>query len=208
MKINRWLFPLGLLVLSLTSATWSFAAEIKTDYGRSADFGRYKTFCWQKVETKNPSWIERIKNTVGSALIEKGWTQAEPNSGCDVAIVAIEMKRNHDTASTFYDSFGGGWGGWGLRGFGGDGFGQSTTTTETYQTGTLIGDLFDAKSKNLVWTGSATDTLSNKSDKNTKKFKGSVHKLFEHFPPQQQSRGCCSAAECAAQHRHVAIEAV
>ena len=173
-----------LLVLCLSFATSSFAADVKTDFDRATDFGRYKTFCWQKVETKNPLWIERIKGAVSSALLEKGWTQAEPDSGCDVAIVAIGMKRNHDTVNTFYDSFGGGWGGWGWRGFGADGFGQSTTTTETYQTGTLIVDLFDAKSKNLVWRGSATDTLSNNSDKNIKKLKNSVHKLFEHFPPQ------------------------
>lgn len=187
MKINKQLLLLISLVLSLSSAVGSFAAEVKTDYDRSADFGRYKTFCWQKVETKNSLWIERIKTAVGSALIEKGWTQAEPNSGCDVAIVAIEMKRNHDTVNTFYDSFGGGWGGWGWRGFGGDGFGQSTTTTETYQTGTLIVDLFDAKTKNLVWRGSATDTLSTKSDKNIKKLQSSARKLFEHFPPQPKS---------------------
>jgi hypothetical protein len=48
-------------------------------------------------------------------------------------------------------------------------------------------DLFDAKTKNLVWRGSATDTLSNNSDKNIKKLKSSVQKLFEHFPPQQKS---------------------
>jgi len=208
MKSNRWLFLLISLALSLSSAAGSFAAEVKADYDRSADFGRYKTFCWQKIETKNPLWIERIKTAVGSALTEKGWTQTESSSGCEVAIVAIEMKRNHDTLNTFYDTFGGGSGGWGWRGFGGDGFGESTTTTQTYQTATLIVDLFDAKSKNLVWRGSATDTLSNKSDKNIKKLKSSVHKLFEHFPPQQQSRGCCSAAECAAQHHHMAIEAV
>jgi hypothetical protein len=160
MKMKKSLFALILLVFCLSSATSSSATDFKTDHDRAADFGRYKTFCWQKVETKNPLWIERIKAAVSSALTAKGWSQAEPNSGCDVAVVAIEMKRSHDTVNTFYDNVGGGWGGWGWRGFGSDGFGESTTTTETYQTGTLIVDLFDAKSKNLVWRGSATDTLS------------------------------------------------
>ena len=187
MKISKRLFLLISLVLSLSSGVASFGAEVKTDYDRAADFGRYKTFCWQKVEAKNPLWIDRIKGAVNSALKEKGWIQAEPNSSCDIAIVAIEMKRNHDTVNTFYDGFGGGWGGWGWRGFGADGFGESTTTTETYQTGTLLVDLFDAKNKNLVWRGSSTDTLSNKSDKNIKKLNSSVHKLFEHFPPQPKN---------------------
>ena len=198
-KTQKPLFVLILLVLCLSSATLSLATNVKTDYDRAADFGRYKTFCWQKVETKNPLWIERIKAAVSSTLTAKGWTQAEPSSGCDVAIVAVEMKHNHDNVNTFYDSLGGGWG-W--RGFGAGGFGESTTTTETYQTGTLIVDLFDAKNKNLVWRGSATDTLSNNSAKNIRKLNTSVHKLFSLFPPQRASRGCCSAAACAAQHHH------
>lgn len=184
MKTQKAVFTAVSLALFLLSAKTAFATEIKTDYDRAADFGRYKTFCWQKVETKDPLWIERIKAAVTSALTAKGWTQAEHSSGCDVAVVAIEMKHNHDTVNTFYDGFGGGWG-W--RGFGADGFGQATTTTETYQTGTLIVDLFDAKSKNLVWRGSATDTLSDKSDKNIKKFNNAVQKLFEHFPPQPKN---------------------
>jgi hypothetical protein len=199
MKTQKPLLVLIPLVLCLTSATTSFAADIKTDYDRAANFAGYKTFCWQKVETKNPLWIERIKAAVNSALTAKGWTQADPSLGCDVAIVAIEMKRSHDTLNTFYDSFGGGWG-W--RGFGADGFGESTTTTETYQTGTLIVDFFDAKNKNLVWRGSFTDTLSNNSGKNIKKLKRAVRKLFEHFPPPQPSPSCCSAAVCATHHHH------
>ena len=187
MKIKKVLFLLSAVVLCLSSAGSSYAIDLKTDFDRTTDFGRYKTFCWQKVETRNPLWVERIKTAVGSALTAKGWSQAESGSGCDVAVVAMEMKHNHDTVNTFYDNFGGGWGGWGWRGFGADGFGESTTTTETYQTGTLIVDLFDARTKNLVWRGSATDTLSDKSDKNIKKLNNSVHKLFERFPPQSKN---------------------
>jgi hypothetical protein len=188
MKVKKSRLALIPVLVCLASAASSFATEIKTDYDRSADFARYKTFCWQKVETTNPLWIDRIKAAVNSALTAKGWTRTEPNSGCGVALVAIEIKRDHDTVNTFYDSFGGGgWGGWGWRGFGADGFGESTSTTDTYQTGTLIVDLFDAKSKNLVWRGSATDTLSDKSDKNIKTLNSSVHKLFERFPPQPKN---------------------
>ena len=187
MKVNKAAFVLILILLCLCSSASSFAIDVKTDFDRAIDFGRYKTFCWQKVETKNPLLIERIKMAVSSALTAKGWTQAELTSGCDVAIVAIEMKRNHDTVNTFYDSFGSGWGGWGWRGFGADGFGESTTTTETYQTGTLIVDLFDAKTKNLVWRGSVTEMLSDKSDKNIKKLSNGVRKLFAHFPPHHKN---------------------
>jgi hypothetical protein len=184
MKLKKTLFRLMPLLFCLSSAASSFAIDVKTDYDRATDFGRYKTFCWQKVQTQNPLWVDRIKAAVGTALTEKGWSQADSGSACDVAVVAMEIKRDHDTVNTFYNDVGGGWGGWGWRGFGAGGFGEATTTTDTYQTGTLVVDMFDAKAKNLIWRGSATDTLSDKSEKNIKNLNNSAHKLFEHFPPQ------------------------
>jgi hypothetical protein len=64
--------------------------------------------------------------------------------------VAIEVTRNQQPLNTFYDGFGGGWR-W--RGFGE--FGDATTTTEAYQIGTPVVDLFDAGSKNLIWRASS-----------------------------------------------------
>jgi hypothetical protein len=111
-------------------------------------------------------------------LSAKGWTQVE--SGGQVAIIAMAMTKNQQTLNTFYDGFGGGWG-W--RRFGGGGFGDATTTTENYKVGTLVVDLFDAKSKNLIWRGSASDTLSDKSENNIKNLDKGVQKMFDHFPP-------------------------
>ena len=96
-------------ILSLLSSTSSFATDVKSDHDRAADFGRYKKYCCQKVETQNPLWIERIKTALNSALAVKGLSQAESGSTCDISIVAIEIKRNHDTANTLYDTFGGVW---------------------------------------------------------------------------------------------------
>ena len=117
---------------------------------------------------------------VNAALTEKGLTPVE--SGGDIAIVAMEMTKNQQTLNTFYDGFGGGWG-W--RRFGG-GFGDATTTTENYKVGTLVVDLFDANTKKLIWRGSSSDTLSDKSDKNIKELDKDVKKMFDHFPPAEK----------------------
>ena len=160
----------------LLSATASVAQQVKTDFDRAADFGRYKTYSWQKVQTQDPLWVDRIKQAVNSALAAKGWTQVD--SGGDAAVVAIETTQNQQTLNTFYDGFGGGWR-W--RGFGG--FGDSTTTADTYKVGTLVVDVFDASTKNLIWRGSASDALSDKSEKNIKNLDKGVQKMFDHFPP-------------------------
>ena len=143
MKLQR--IGVALIGILFLFAGRSAAQQVKTDYDRGADFAQYKTYSWEHVKTKDPLLVDRITNAVNSALAARGWTQVE--SGGDVSIVAIEMTSNQETLNTFYNGFGGGWG-W--RRFGGGGFGQATTTTETYKVGTLVVDLFDAKTKKLL----------------------------------------------------------
>jgi uncharacterized protein DUF4136 len=176
MKLKRAAFVLMGMMFLL--AGMSSAQQVKTDYDRNANFGQYKTYSWAQVKTKDALDVDRIKAAVNAALAAKGWTQVD--SGGDVSIVAIEITQNQQTLNTFYDGFGGGFG-W--RRFGGGGFGEATTTTETYKVGTLVVDLFDAKTKQLIWRGTSSDTLSNNSDKNIKNLDKGVDKMFKKFPP-------------------------
>jgi hypothetical protein len=162
--------------IALLFATATFAQQVKTDYDRDANFSQYKTYSWEQVQTQDQLWVERIKEAVNAALTAKGLTPVE--SGGDVAIVAIETTQTQRTLNTFYDGFGGGW-----RWRGAGGFGSATTTVDNYKVGTLVVDLFDAHTKTLIWRGSSTDTLSDKSDKNIKNLDKGVRKMFDHFPP-------------------------
>ena len=173
------------VLVSITSflflAGIASAQQVNTDYDRAANFSQYKTYSWEKIKTRDALDVDRIKNAVNAALQAKGWSQVD--SGGDVSIVAMEMMHDQQTLNTFYDGFGGGWG-W--RGFGD--FGDATTTTETYTIGTLVIDLFDTKSKKLLWRGRASDALSNNSNKNIKNLNKAVQKMFGHFPPQTSSK--------------------
>lgn len=175
MKIHR----AGLALMGVILLTGAVSAhQVKTDYDRNANFAQYKTYSWEQVKTKDALDVDRIKAAVNAALATKGWTQVE--FGGDVSIVAVEITRDQQTLNTFYDGFGGGWG-W--RRFGGGGFGEATTTTETYKVGTVVVDLFDSKTKQLIWRGASSDTLSNNSDKNIKNLDKGVEKMFKKFPP-------------------------
>jgi hypothetical protein len=178
MKTQKARLVLIGMFLTVFAATAS-AQQVKTDYDRGANFAQYKTYSWAQVKTKDALDVDRIKSAVNAALAAKGWSQVD--SGGDISIVAMEITSNQQTLNTLYDGFGGGWG-W--RRFGGGGFGEATTTTETYKVGTVVVDLFDSKTKQLVWRGSSSDTLSNNSDKNIKNLDKGVQKLFQHFPPQ------------------------
>lgn len=124
-----------------------------------------------KGRNAKPLWEDRIKGAVDKVLTEKGWTQAP--SGGDVSLVAIGTTQQKQTLDTFYN----GMGGWRWGGFG------DATTTETYRVGTLIIDMFDSNSKKLLWRGSSSGTLSNKTEKNIKNLDKDVQEMFEHFPP-------------------------
>jgi hypothetical protein len=184
MNMKRKIF--GTVGVMLLWAIASPAEQVKTDYDRSANFNQYKTYSWEKVQTQDQLWVSRIKEAVNASLAAKGLTPVE--SGGDIAIIAIEMTKSQQTLNTFYDGFGGGWGGRRGGGFGGfGGLGDSTTTTDTYKVGTLVVDLFDAHTKTLLWRGSASDTLSDKSDKNIKNLDKGVQKMFDHFPAGQKN---------------------
>jgi hypothetical protein len=172
MKIKKHIMLSAAIIMLMTIP--AVAQQVKTDYDRSANFSQYKTYSWSNVKTADPLLVDRIKNAVNSTLSAKGLKQAD--SGGDLTINAMEITKDQQTLDTFYN------GGFGGRRFGG--FGDATTTTETYRIGTLVVDLVDTQSKELVWRGSSSDTLSNKSDKNIKNLNKGVEKMFKHFPPE------------------------
>ncbi len=79
---------------------------------------------------------------------------------------------------TFYDGMGG-WR-WG-------GFGETTTQVQNYPVGSLVLDMYDTHSKQLIWRGVSSDTLSDKPEKNGEKLDKAVKKMLDHFPPQSRS---------------------
>src|SRR5246500_1437754 len=118
MKMQKKVIVLIGLALFLANA--SFPQQVKTDYDRAANFSQYKTYSWEKVQTADPLWVDRIKAAVNAALAAKGWTQGE--SGGAISFIGVGINQNNQTRNTFYDDFGGGFG---RRGFGGlGGFGE------------------------------------------------------------------------------------
>ena len=109
----------------------------------------------------------------------------EPTSSCltsapCVVIVAIQTTETQRSLQGFYSGFGGGWG-W--QGFGGLQDGSINITEQDYKEGTLVIDMYDGKTKQLLWRGSAEGTLSEKAAKDENKLDKAVAKMFKDFPP-------------------------
>ena len=161
----------GLLIVG---AALLIAADVKTDYSHSTDFGQFHTYSWMNVKAGNSLWMDRIKRDVDAQLATKGWT-AVPSGG-DAAVSAFGSTREQPTLQTYYDGFGGGW-------FWRGGPDFATTTVENTPVGTLVVDIFDARDKKLIWRGTASNVLSDHPEKNEKKLEDSVQDMFKHFPP-------------------------
>src|SRR3954453_23320563 len=97
----------GKLTLTMLGAALVMLATVKTDYSHSADFSRYKTYSWVKVQTEDPLWQDRITQAVDSQLTAKGWTRV-PTEG-DTSIAALGATRNRRSLQTWYTGLGGGW---------------------------------------------------------------------------------------------------
>lgn len=174
MKILR--FVAVCAAVSLVTVTAGFAQHVQTDFDHQANFAQYKTYSWQEVKPGNSLWDSRIKNAVNAQLESKGLAQVA--DGGDIAIVAIKTSQTQRTLQTFYDGFGGGW-----RWRGGGGFGESTTTEQDYKEGTLVIDMYDGKTKELIWRGGTESVISEKAEKNEKSLDKGVAKMFKNFPP-------------------------
>lgn len=172
----RRLAMVGLAVLIGSAA---YAQDVKVDFDKDAGFSAIKTFT-VKIGTSwnNPIGEERFVKEFEQALTKKGWKKDDANP--DAVVVLHGATGVKKSLNTFYS---GGYGGYGWRGWGGGGMGTATTTESEYTVGTLVTDIFDAKTKKLIFRGTASDEVSDKPEKNIKKMQKVTEKMFKNFPP-------------------------
>ena len=169
-------FVAGMLLLLVAGTT--LAQDVKVDSDNTFDFKTLKTF-YAKIGTSwdNPISEKRVLGEMEAALTQKGWTKTSEEAADAIVMIHGATQEKKDL-NTFYSGYGGyRWGG----------MGTATTTVTEYTVGTLVVDIFDAKSKQLVFRGIAQDELSDKAEKNQKKLKKATEKMFKNFPPGSKS---------------------
>jgi len=180
---------MGKFMLALTVGLVAFAASaatprVTTDSDPQANFSGYKTYYWAiKPQADSPLMAQRVVDGVNARLQAKGWKLADTG---DVAVAAHVTTSEKKSLDTFYTGTGlGGWGwrGWGGMGMGGMGMGTATTDVHTYEVGTLLIDMFDAKTQQAIWRGTATGTLPSSPNKATTELDKGLDKMFAKFPP-------------------------
>jgi hypothetical protein len=174
---------LPLLLAAAALAVGCSTLSISTDYDKAADFTAYKTFTWKDTGDGFDSiWSKRIQGVFSDTLAAKGLRQVD--SGGDLW-VAAHPRLTKETQINTYNT---GWGyGYGWYGYGG--MGMATTTVTEIPVGTLMIDLVDAKKKELVWRGVASDTLNTDPNRTAedreKKLRDVAAQMFAGYPPKK-----------------------
>ena len=179
--------------LLIAVAVLLLAACAKTpdvDYDKSVDFSNYKTFAWMPQATlKNagnyqisPLMEQRVREAVNTQLQAQGMAMAD-TSTADVLLnyhASVDTKIDVDTVNVGYSAR---WNYWGM------GYNTQTTTRE-YDVGTLILDVIDRQSNQLVWRGAREGRLIKKQspEQRTEAVNKAVATILSGFPPEKLNK--------------------
>lgn len=173
MKIFRVLFGLSLILAAIST----FGMSVKTDYDKNFNLGGLKTFAFRDQQRGDADPLKT--DTLNGGRIESGLTSSLEKAG---------FKNDTNGEPDFYiayyagakekldvESFGYGYPRFWRRGYGQD------IWTRYYTEGSIVADFIDAKTKQLVWRGIVTDTVSGSTDKYEKQINQASDELVKHF---------------------------
>jgi hypothetical protein len=174
--------PFAALCLILLMAGSASAQKVTTDSDKSANWSAYNTY-YSEIPKPFGTQLsqQRALAAVDSALKARGWTKVATLDSASAVVLINGVVQQEQTATTMYT--GGGYSGWGYRGGAGMGMSTATTSTQQYNVGTLVVDIFDTKTKQLLFRGQGQKTISDKSEKNTEALYSAAAKMFKDFPP-------------------------
>jgi hypothetical protein len=165
----------SVLALLFLTTTALIAQDVRYNFMPRTDFSKYRTYKWVNIGGAHPDQImdAEIKQSVDSQLALRGMTKTDSDTA-DLYIgyqSAVDEERR--------------WDAWGTRAFGS---GEASWTSSTIAVGTLVLDMYDPGTKQLVWTGRATKTIdpSSNHEKNIKNLDKAIAKLLQNYPPKQK----------------------
>jgi hypothetical protein len=170
MTIMKMRFAMLAAVICVTSSM-AVGQQVSVNYNHSQSFAQYHTYAWGSNNAnaiQNSILAQVAKQDIESAMQAKGLQKVEESQNPDLILTANGGMKEQTSYSA-----------WGMRGIGG---GMGGISPEQNVIGTMIIDLYDAKSQSLIWRGIAQDTLSNNGNKNQEVVQKAITKMFKQWP--------------------------
>ena len=172
MRFATFVSAAGFAVMSSVA----MAQTITFDFDRSASFRAFKTYTWIRGSVADdPITHKRVVDAVSAQLAAKGLSRLEAGERSDL-LVAYHASFDRDLQIS---GFATGWGPYRLRG------GSAAARTEQILTGTLVVDVIDARTGNIVWRATASKELDRNADpaKRDRNIRRAAERLFKNYPP-------------------------
>ena len=142
--------------------------DVRGDYDRAADFGKYRTYNFLSATNGNPAEFQSIaqqmmQQAASREMEARGYTKSD---NPDLVInFKGKLEEKTDIQSTPAPYYGPSWGyrGWGGAPYGAYGYGGGTeVTTRRYNVGTLVMDGIDREKRQAVFQGGLEDVVTSK----------------------------------------------
>lgn len=145
-----------------------WAQQVTADWDKAANFAAFKTYAWTEgtvPQGANPLMVQRIQSAIEAELSAIGIQKVERDPDLLVAFHGATKENVSLQQWGYAPRFGGG-----------------QIDVQKVLVGTLIVDIVDARAKQLVFRGTASDTISDNPQKNEKKIHKAVEKVFQKYP--------------------------
>ena len=163
--------------------------KVSTDYDKSVDFTKYKTFSLYKSERDNAIselYHDRIINSIRNEMIKKGLREDTSSSELLVNLVTILKDRTSVSTYNNYYTYGGFYRPyyWGS----GSAYGSTTYDVYHYQDGSLIVDVIDASTNKLIWQGIGNKEIDSPSKDPGTSIPKAINSIMAGFPPRTSKK--------------------
>lgn len=166
---------IGLVTLSIGSC--SYGTSLRAGDSGALRLSRYHTFfVLQGSSSGNETTDRRIRSDIETAMDARGWVDV-PRDEAQAVVVTHAATAGDRSYEAFYR----GWGGWPWK----DSPGASTAPTMEYKPGTLVVDIFDAESKEPLWSGVAPNAAPANPDQSGHAAEQAIAKMFQSFPANE-----------------------
>ncbi len=184
----------GILILGTMGAGCA-TTSVSSDYDRSADFSKLKTFGWAvdpkptgDIRFDDPDLREAIKNSVEAELQAKGLQKAASGQPDLLLKYYITTEKKSQFVGGNPPTFNsrGVWSG----ATGATPYGGLETMTLHYEEGTFVLDMLDPRSGGILWRGTLEGMVdpSGTPAKRIARTPVAIAKVLKNFPPGKESK--------------------
>jgi hypothetical protein len=178
----KFMRAMGVLLIAPALAGCS-QVTVTTDHDPSANFGALHTYAWRpgpQQGVDDPRFDstlldKRVRAAVDRVLASKGYRTAAPGTGADFLVgyhAVVRQKTSVQTINRWYGYRVGGW------------YGGPQAFAHVYDEGTLLIDIVDPATAQLLWRGSGTGVVDPQAspEKREQRINDAVERILADFP--------------------------